>query len=152
MTLDRRMMMCNSAIFLLIVVLSITNGRTITLQQQRDATDALAQNKFTKTQECAAYFQNDHKTRATLWRNAFINARYELSSVDIDIEWNNIFSQRMTRRIDNFFIANVSSCVYMVGGRPVWYVTIFKAGNNNIRGNLQARTELSRLHHIRIIF
>ena len=100
----------------------------------------LAQNKFRKSKACAAYFQKDD-TSSILRHNAFINARYELSLVDSDIEWNNIFSQRMKRRINNFFNANVSSCVYMVNKKPVWYVTIFKAANNNIRGNLQVSYE-----------
>lgn len=101
--------------------------------------EVITQNLFHKSEKCKTYFQND-ETSSALREHAFINARYELSLMDGDIEWNNIYSQRMQRRIHSFFSVNVSSCVYVVDGAPVWYVTVFKAGNNNIRGNLQVST------------
>ena len=131
-TIRSRKKIFTVVLFLLLNCLCISSG--ILSPQQHDA--ILPQNKFHKNKACSPYFKND-ETSLTLWRNAFINARYELSLVDYEIEWNNIFSSGMKKRINNFFIANVSSCIYMIDGTPVWYVTIFKAGNNNIRGNLQ---------------
>jgi len=97
---------------------------------------------FRKSNVCAAFLQNNEASY-NFWVNSYINGRYELSKADDSIQWNNnIYSPRMKRKVETFFKANVSSCIHMVNDRrgrrrPVWYVTIFKAGNNNIRGNLQ---------------
>ena len=96
----------------------------------------LKDHEFHMSRECLDYFRND-ETSWNLWRNSYINARYELSSVDNSIKWSNILSPRMKKRIGVFYSANVSSCIYNIQNTPVWYVTIYKGGNNNIRGNLQ---------------
>lgn len=115
----------------LLVCTNFCSG-TMTLKHQ---SDVLAGNKFHMNEECSAYFQGG--SRFKLWVNAFINARYEISLVESDIKWNSLVSTQMTKRLNKFFVSNVSSCVNVIKKKPVWYVTIFKAANNNIRGNLQ---------------
>lgn len=117
---------------LLVVSLSLSCATTTRYRRPNFSKN----NYFHKSKTCSEYFLDDDNSH-NMERNAYINARYEINLMDDSSEWNDIDSRQMKKRIYLAFHANVSSCVHMIDKHPVWYVTIFKAGNNNIRANLQ---------------
>ena len=133
-------MKCGKVVVILCLILEVSNKGFCDSISNVNHDQSNIQSQFSShmSQQCAAYFNNDDES-LNLKMNAFINARYELSLVDKTIRWRNVYSKKLKSTIDRFFKINQSSCLYKINDTIVWYISIFKAGNNNIRGNLQVQ-------------